>query len=61
MSKRANRPVPTLIEEIAMTQEDRIDMLAALLRDLIDYLDEQKEDYDYELRALLGRAEELLS
>lgn len=33
--KRANRPVPTLIEEIAMTQDDRIEELEkaiALLR-----------------------------
>lgn len=44
-----------------MDQADRIDMLAALVRDLIYYLDEQKEDYDRELRALLQRAQELVS
>lgn len=44
-----------------MDQADRIDMLAALVRDLIYYLDEQKEDYDSELRALLRRAEDLVS
>lgn len=64
--ERANRPMPTLIEEIAMNQEDRIDMLAALVRDLIDYLEAERENYEREenyseLAALLQRAQELVS
>ena len=58
--KKANRPAPTLIEAIAMQQTDRINLLTALLRDLIEYLDEQEEHYAPELHALLRRARALV-